>query len=161
MPKDILEIARETGLRTYLHGVNARDSRAILQKFVNALPSEDERFGQLQDLARSLGQICQDHVVVMQAAYIEWKHGAGAEAAMRWIRNTLDGPGNMPDPDEPYGKEAQAYFDANRANPLPACHCGRPSNIGWMGNGFCCEGHFQEARRAQMASPQVPSTSGG
>lgn len=157
MPKDILEIARETGLRSFLHGVNAQDSRAILQKFVNALPSEDERFGQLQDLAKSLGHICQDQVVLMQAAYIEWKHGAGAEAAMRWIRNTLAGPGNVPAPEEPYAREAQAYFDANRASPLPICSCGRPSNIGWMGKGFCSEVHYQEAKAASTAQPQMPA----
>ena len=33
-----------------------------------------------------------DLLVVMQAALIEWKHGEGAEAALRWIVNTLDGP---------------------------------------------------------------------
>src|SRR5690242_19712948 len=34
-----------------------------------------------------------DHLVVMQAAWIEWRRGRGAEEAMIWIENTLDGPG--------------------------------------------------------------------
>lgn len=34
---DILEIARSTGLRSYLHGVNAQDARAMLQAFLAAV----------------------------------------------------------------------------------------------------------------------------
>ncbi|WP_447988389.1 hypothetical protein [Achromobacter spanius] len=37
-PVDVLEIARETGLRSYFHGVNAMEARVILQRFVDALP---------------------------------------------------------------------------------------------------------------------------
>ena len=58
-------------------------------------------------------------IVAMQAAYIEWRHGGGAEAAMNWIGNTLDGPGLIPDGDEPYSTEAQAYWDANNAYQMP------------------------------------------
>ncbi len=36
---DVLEIARETGLRSFLHGVNAMEARTILQRFVDALPA--------------------------------------------------------------------------------------------------------------------------
>lgn len=38
-PVDVLEIAREIGLRSYLHGVNAMEARVILQRFVDALPA--------------------------------------------------------------------------------------------------------------------------
>jgi len=51
--------------------------------------------------------------LTMQAAHIEWKHGGGAEVAMQWIENTLFGPGLIPDESEPYGTQAQEYFDAN------------------------------------------------
>jgi hypothetical protein len=51
--------------------------------------------------------------LAMQAAWIEWQHGRGAEHAMQWIENTLDGPGLIPEP-EP-GQGAQAYFDAQWA----------------------------------------------
>ena len=91
-----------------------------------------------------------DLLVVMQAALIEWKHGKGADAALQWIVNTLDGPGLLPDSAAPYGKEAQAWFDANQANPLPKCFCGRPSNQGWMGQGFCSVEHYQVARAKSL-----------
>ena len=68
---------------------------------------------------------------------------------MVWIQNGLFGPGLIPDEDEPYGKEAQAYFDANRSDPFPACYCGRTSNSLWMGQGFCCQEHYN-TRRAQI-----------
>jgi hypothetical protein len=38
-PERLLEIARETGLRNFLHGVNATDARAMLAKFVDAVLS--------------------------------------------------------------------------------------------------------------------------
>lgn len=52
-------------------------------------------------------------LVVMQAAVIEMRHGDGAESAMDWIGNTLDGPGLIVADDDPHGKDAQAYYDAN------------------------------------------------
>ena len=94
-----------------------------------------------EKLIKDLGSIIHDNVVTMQAAYIEWQHGKGAESAMEWIANSLFGPGQIPDEDEPYGKEAQAYFDANRSNPFPTCHCGRPSHILHMGRGYCSDEH--------------------
>ncbi|CUJ54388.1 hypothetical protein [Achromobacter sp. 2789STDY5608628] len=36
---DVLEIAREIGLRSFLHGVSAMEARTILQRFVDALPA--------------------------------------------------------------------------------------------------------------------------
>ena len=59
-----------------------------------------------------------NNIVVMQAAWIEWQYGEGAEGAMEWIENSLAGPGLIPEPDEPHGREAQAYFDANRSQKL-------------------------------------------
>jgi hypothetical protein len=97
--------------------------------------------------------IIHDMVVAQQAAWIEWQHGEGAEAAMRWIHNGLCGPGHIPDEDAPYGKEPQAYFDANKSDPFPPCTCGRPSNTLWMGQGFCCDEHYREAK-ALAASKQ-------
>jgi len=54
------------------------------------------------------------NIAAMQAAWIEWVHGGGAQAAMGWIENTLEGPGLIPDEDELNGKCAQAWFDANK-----------------------------------------------
>lgn len=87
-----------------------------------------------------------DLICAMQAAWIEWKHGKGAEAGMQWIENTLDGPDLIPDENEPYGKEAQAWIDKNRSDPMPECACGRPSHIEWMGQGFCSDEHYKQAR---------------
>lgn len=99
-----------------------------------------------REALKLLSGLHNDLIVAMQAAHIEWQHGKGAEAAMRWIANTLDGPGLIPSEIEPYGKEAQAYFDANRADPFPKCFCGRTSNIVWQKQGFCSEAHYYEAR---------------
>lgn len=91
----------------------------------------------------TFGDTTHDLITTMQAAWIEWRYGDGAEAAMQWIENTLDGPGQIPDdPDEPYVTEAQAYFDLNRAHPSPPCAvCGRPTNISQGGKSFCSESH--------------------
>lgn len=97
---------------------------------------------------QQMGAICHDLTVTMQAAWIQWQHGLGAEEAMKWIHNRLWGPGLIPDESEPYGKDAQAYYDANRSDPFPQCGCGRPSNILWMGKGFCCQEHYAVAKAA-------------
>jgi len=47
-------------------------------------------------------------LAAMQAAWIEWRRGRGADAAMQWIENTLIGPGLIPGDDE---SDAQAFFD--------------------------------------------------
>lgn len=67
---------------------------------------------------RELGGIIHDMTVANQAAWIEWKHGGGAEEAMQWIENGLTGPGMIPGEadddipeDDPILRNAQAYFD--------------------------------------------------
>ena len=119
---------------------------------IHRLQAEVERLTRGQ---KSLGECIHNMTVANQSAWIEWQHGKGAEEAMRWIHNGLAGPGFIPDEDEPYGKESQAWYDANNANPLPKCHCGRPSNIGWMKQGFCSEQHYQDGRPA--ATTKEPS----
>ncbi|MCU8942201.1 hypothetical protein OE519_00265 [Pseudomonas aeruginosa] len=105
-----------------------------------------DELARTKELANDLGKIIHDMTVAQQAAWIEWKHGKGSDAAMTWIHNGLVGPGFIPDEDEPYGKEAQAWYDANRADPFPACFCGRPSNSLWMGKGFCSNAHYEQHR---------------
>lgn len=48
------------------------------------------------------------YLIGMRSAVIELDYGDGPEAAMRWIRNGLIGPGQLP-PDDAF--DAQAYFD--------------------------------------------------
>jgi hypothetical protein len=113
------------------------------------LAAAADELARAKKLANDMGKIIHDMTVAQQAAWIEWQHGKGAEEAMSWIHNGLVGPGFIPDEDEPYGKEAQAWFDANRADPFPTCFCGRPSNSLWMGQGFCCHAHYEQ-RRAEV-----------
>ncbi|KAB0584789.1 hypothetical protein F7Q92_02900 [Ideonella dechloratans] len=110
------------------------------------LAAAADELARAKKLTNDLGKIIHDMTVAQQAAWIEWQHGKGADAAMTWIHNGLAGPGFIPDEDEPYGKEAQAWYDANRADPFPTCFCGRPSNSLWMGKGFCSSAHYEQHR---------------
>lgn len=103
-------------------------------------------------LIKTLSDIIHDQTVAMQSAIIEWQHGKGAEAGLSWIVNTLEGPGHLPDFDAPHGKHAQFWFNANQANPLPTCFCGNPSSSLWMGQGFCCDEHYREAKAKHDAA---------
>lgn len=98
------------------------------------------------DVRKLLSRILHDQVVANQAAWIEWQHGGGAERAMEWVQNGLFGPGHIPDEDEQWGKDAQAYYDANRSDPFPECFCGRPSNQLWMGKGACSSEHMKKVK---------------
>lgn len=62
----------------------------------------------------NMGFVVEHQVLAMQAAWIEWKHGDGAEAAMQWIENTLDGPDLLPR--DEHGTDAQAFFDREIAD---------------------------------------------
>ncbi|WP_198386207.1 hypothetical protein [Burkholderia ubonensis] len=112
----------------------------------------DDKQDKAKGLIKTLSDIIHDQTVAMQSAIIEWRHGNGAEAGLSWIVNTLEGPGHFPDFDAPHGKHAQFWFNANRANPLPACFCGNPSSSLWMGQGFCCDEHYSAAKARHDAA---------
>ena len=114
--------------------------------------ARDAELAKVKQANKELSSFLHDEIVAQQAAWIEWRHGAGAEAAMSWIENGLCGPGHIPDEESPYGKEAQAWFDANKSDPFPLCQCGRPSNSLWMGKGFCSNEHYNEHRAAIAAA---------
>jgi len=134
----------------------AFDKAQALYTAPQAQPADalDAEIAKLKKAYQELGNMFHDQIVAQQAAWIEWQHGAGAEAGMQWIENGLCGPGHIPHEDEPYGTEAQAYFDANKSDPFPACYCGRPSNILWMGKGFCSDSHHDEHRAAMAAAQE-------
>ncbi|MET4160531.1 hypothetical protein ABIE61_000345 [Marinobacterium sp. MBR-111] len=113
------------------------------------LQAEVER---LTDTNKRFGEIIHNQVVANQAAWIQWQRGQGAEAAMVWIHNGLAGPGLIPDESEPWSDDPQAYYDANQADPLPVCPCGRPSNQLWMGYGACCHEHMKEIQQKEQAN---------
>ncbi|KVO82436.1 hypothetical protein WL21_08940 [Burkholderia ubonensis] len=112
----------------------------------------DDKQDKAKGFIKTLSGIIHDQTVAMQSAIIEWRHGNGAEAGLSWIVNTLEGPGHFPDFDAPHGKHAQFWFNANRANPLPACFCGNPSSSLWMGQGFCCDEHYRAAKARHDAA---------
>lgn len=127
-----------------------RDSDAEALRPLLATPLPEPRAEVTDDkttrLIKTLSDIIHDQTIAMQSAIIEWQHGKGAEAGLSWIVNTLAGPGHLPDFDAPHGKHAQFWFNANQANPLPACFCGNPSSSLWMGQGFCCDEHYRETK---------------
>lgn len=131
-------------------------NRSIPEAEYQRLTDVERKHERLLEHTKFLAGMHQDLLVVMQAAWIEWRHGKGPEAALGWIQNTLVGPGLIPDETAPYGKEAQAFFDANQADPMPQCFCGRPSNIGWMAQGFCSEAHYREGK-AKADAPTAPA----
>lgn len=145
----------------YINEALAADFACALANHLAALPApaagDALELKRKTDLIGELSKIIHNMTVAQQAAWIEWQHGAGADAAMQWIENGLAGPGHVPDEDEPYGTEAQAYFDANQADPFPACHCGRPSNILHMGSGYCSDEHYRAALSSQSAHKQGAS----
>ncbi len=104
----------------------------------------------------TIGDSMNDLIVTMQAAWIEWKYGRGADAAMLWIENSLDGPGSIPDPDEPYATEAQAWYDLNRAHPWPPCVvCGRPTHIMSGGVAWCSPEHERQHKASDPRGPAL------
>ena len=58
--------------------------------------------------ARAMAYAFARNVASMQAAYIEWTRGDGADHGMAWIGNTLCGPGLLPDAGS---ATAQEFFD--------------------------------------------------
>jgi len=111
--------------------VGARDRIMYLSQQVDAC----------KELIKTLDSMFHDNIVAMQASWIEWQHGEGADAGMQWIENTLEGPGHIPDSDQQFWDMPQAWHDKYRSNPFPTCWCGMPSNILSKGKGFCCEQH--------------------
>lgn len=88
---------------------------------MNEQEAERERDRDAAKALESLAEFANNYhnlLVVMQAAYIEWKYGEGAESAMEWIENTLDGPGLIPSPNMPkeageWSGDAQEFCDSN------------------------------------------------
>jgi|SRR5690625_3453982 len=140
----IKELLQDNARLDWLADRENHIEQAVLQSpEIQELRKDAER---AKRLTNDLSKIIHDMTVAQQSAWIEWRHGKGSEAAMAWVHNGLAGPGSIPDEDEPYGKEPQAWYDANRADPFPQCFCGRPSSILWMGQGFCCHAHYQETK---------------
>lgn len=109
--------------------------------------SKQQQINQLERSVKTLSGMLHNMITAQQSAWIEWRHGKGAERAMQWIENGLEGPGLLPNESEPWAKEAQAWYNANRTDPFPTCHCGRPSYIYSAGKGYCSWQHEDSAER--------------
>lgn len=106
-------------------------------------------------MVQILGDSLGDNIAAMQAAYLEWQHGKGAEEAMLWIVNTLSGPGLIPgmlaEVDEwerdhsDWATNPQLWFAAHKSRPFPTCPCGRPSSHAGSSVGWCSPEHQQLA----------------
>lgn len=72
------------------------------------LELEQERYRYALMRIKEMDLLFARYILAMRSAVIEMEHGAGAEAAMTWIVNSLAGPGELP----PDGEvDAQGYFD--------------------------------------------------
>ena len=132
----------------------AADFACVLAQHLSDREAESaQKDAKAKELSKMLAHIMHDQTTAMQSALIEWKHGKGAEAGLQWIVNTLMGPGLLPDFDAEHGTNAQFWFDANQSQPMPTCFCGNPSHIGWMGQGFCSNAHYDEAKAKHDADP--------
>lgn len=126
---------------------NVGASLASAEQF---LAERDKTIARLRERIKFDAEILHDTLTGNQAAWIEWQRGAGAGAAMAWIQNGLAGVG-VPAADAPWANEAQAWFDANKAEPFPTCFCGRPSNTATMDRGFCSWKHHDEWKKKEDA----------
>lgn len=72
------------------------------------LELEQERYQYARMRIREMDLLFSRYILAMRSAIIEMEHGAGAEAAMAWVVNSLAGPGELPPDDE---VDAQGYFD--------------------------------------------------
>ncbi|MDF3840476.1 hypothetical protein P3W55_01995 [Pseudomonas citronellolis] len=72
------------------------------------LELEQERYRYALMRIKEMDLLFARFILAMRSAVIEMDHGAGAEAAMTWIVNSLAGPGELPPDDE---ADAQGYFD--------------------------------------------------
>lgn len=77
------------------------------------LEAAKKRIAELEKQHRNSCCIIHNMVVANQAAWIECFNGKGADAAMKWITNGLQGPGHIPRGDDENINDAQAYFDAH------------------------------------------------
>lgn len=109
-----------------------------------------------KELVRTLNEIIHDQVVVMQAAWIEWQHGKGAEAAMQWIEAELEGPGHIPDDSDQFHDNADMWYASNISDPFPTCWCGMPSVIAQGDKGWCCEEHRASKESIFIMPHSVP-----
>ena len=73
---------------------------------------------------RTLDAIVNNLTVLMECAWIEWRSGNGAEAALQWIYNHLDNIGQLPDESI---TDAEAHYKSERIEPILPKSVGEPA----------------------------------
>jgi hypothetical protein len=95
-----------------------------------------------KDCLRNSNNILNDMIVANQAALIDAYHN-GPIAGLKWIYNSLWGPGNLPDINDRWASDANDYYSAHCSRPLGPCEiCGRPSRCAGSGHVACGWGHL-------------------
>jgi len=86
---DLLEVARSTGLRSYLHGVNATDARELLVRFVAALTAAQQQ-GQAVG-GWPLGELNRQETLKVLREHNAWRRGGdGTQTDPRLLGLALD-----------------------------------------------------------------------
>lgn len=137
-PDDIRQLAHAE----HAELLAARDERDRLR---TELAAEREAHHKAIRSAKSMADVIDNHCIAMQSAVIDAHLRAPAEG-MKWISNTLRGPGLLPDLDEAEALgSAQAWFDAKSAESSAAsaakgwcsrCGCGN-DKLGYAHLSYC------------------------
>lgn len=104
---------------------------SALRAFIESSGADAEKS---ERRAIAFGDIVHLQILAMRGAVVAWQR-EGAQAGMRWIANTLAGPGHLPS-DEDIALGAQALFDKEMAeyeafraaHPAPAARSQPPKD---------------------------------
>ena len=118
---DLLEVARSTGLRSYLHGVNATDARELLVRFVAALTAAQQQ-GQAVG-GWPLGELNRQETLKVLREHNAWRRGGdGTQTDPRLLGLALDAAIaaiTATPPSAPVGVEGvRRYLAARDAKPI-------------------------------------------
>lgn len=89
---------------------------AVNQSLTTAPADREAVLERARFAAQMAGYSLERNLLAMQAACIEYRQGKGPIEAMKWIENSLDGPGLIPDSTE---MDAQKFFDREVAKITP------------------------------------------
>lgn len=149
------KIQKEAKAAQLVDSYGAHGLAMMLIETEEKLEAGQGRIEHLEDRSRKDAEMINNLIVGNQAAWIAWNVSGDAEEGMKRIVNGLWPPGLLPDDSEPWVNDPDLYFAANRSNPFPQCHCGKPSIQLWMGNGACCDEHMAEVKKKAMANQEA------
>ena len=108
-----------------------------------------DKIERMQETITEMDQVIHNQVVVMQSALIDAINKTPKDG-MQWIYNQLDGPGCLPDENDPWYHDANLYYSAHRSNPYGPCEiCGNPSSVSGQGHVACSLDHHKQILAAE------------